>query len=74
MPRTPKVKAEEGDVKPYDKVKSPAKKSPAKAPAAGGAQKGEGPWTPDQAWALFNALYKKRKRADSLAYEYATLL
>ena len=43
MPRTPKVKAEEGDVKPYDKVKSPVKKSPAKAPTAGGAQKGEGP-------------------------------
>jgi hypothetical protein len=71
MPRAPKVKAEEGDVKPYDQVESPKKKSPAKA--AGGAQKWEGPWTPDQAWALFNALYKKGKREDRFADGYTVL-
>lgn len=73
MPRAPKVKAEEeGDVKPYDKVDSPKKKSPAKAD--GGGQKGEGPWTPDQAWALFNALYKKGESAARLIQIYMELV
>jgi hypothetical protein len=61
MPRAPKVKAEDEDVKPCEKNKSPEKKSPSKA--GGGAVKGEGPWTPEQAWALFNAIYKKGERA-----------
>ncbi|KAH8089067.1 hypothetical protein HD553DRAFT_347863 [Filobasidium floriforme] len=53
MPKANKAVKEE-DSKPYIQPEGKkAQKSPQK--------NSEGPWTPDQAWLLFNALYKKDK-------------
>ena len=53
MPKATKSIKEE-DSKPYIQPEAKkAQKSPQK--------NSEGPWTPDQAWLLFNALYKKGK-------------
>lgn len=53
MPKANKAVKEE-DSKPYIQPEGKkAQKSPQK--------NSEGPWTPDQAWLLFNALYKKGK-------------
>jgi hypothetical protein len=53
MPKAKNTVKEE-DSKPYIQPEGKkAQKSPQK--------NSEGPWTPDQAWLLFNALYKKGK-------------
>lgn len=55
MPKAPKSKTvKEEDTKPY--VQGEGSKSPSKSPQKAG---GKDPWTPDQVWALFQALYKK---------------